>query len=317
MINLTLDEIKILLNTKTAKEIFKGNKDEIFRYLAYRTHPDNKKDDGSLFRLLNKKFEELTAKKTTITSKKRSYTIEGIFAEGDICTIFQTDNMLLKIGRSPKTKLDNERNLLKALSDNTEELAKLRYYYDVLLDSFTLPDGRSCDVFAENPHKITLENIKNKYQKGLPWNHCAWIFKRILAAIHYCHSCNHVHSAILPSHILVNPQDHGCMVIGLNHSYKIGEKCKTISPKYEALYAPEILKKESQDASTDIYMATQTLRWLLGDQILEEKRLKIFLDGLTLTRVSARMSSALEVHWALDEILRKVFGPPKFHKLEV
>ena len=312
---MNIKQLEKLLKTKTAKEIFGEDKDKVFRDLSFICHPD-RTGNADIFLLLNKKFDELIEKKTVITSKKRSYSIAAVFAEGDRSTLYMTDNMILKITRSPKTKLTAEREFVKATYNDTES-PKLHHYYDNLIDSFTLPDGRSCDVFPIDPDLVGLEQLKEKFPNGIDPKHIAWIFKRILSGVGFAHKVGFLHCGILPSHILICPKDHGALFVGLNNAMKIGEKMTSISPKYENMYPPEVLKKEEQDKSLDIYMAAKTCIWLLGDRLGEERKLKIFLEGLTLPNPKRRIDDAWGVHWHWDELLRKVFGEPKFQKLEV
>lgn len=300
----------IKLLQKTPQEIFGSEKDVIYRKLALQCHPDSG-GTTELFQLLNAKYEALNAPKTVITSKKQTYEIDGHFVSGDVTDFFRSSSRLLKVARLPIT-LSTERDTLKAIFDDTK-YQKLHAYYSPTIDSFSLPDGRNVNVFEYDDNFVSLEKVAESYPNGIDFRNLAWIMKRIATALALLHECGRMHGAVLPSHVLVNPKTHGAKIVGLNHGCKIGDSVKTISSKYKSMYASEILEKKTPDASTDLYMLGQTMLWLLKDTN-DEPKLRIFLEGLLVSQ-KKRIDSVWAAYTYWDELLKKVFGDPKWVEL--
>src|SRR6516164_8396933 len=101
----------------------------------------------------------------------------------------------------------------------------------------------------------------------------AWMWRRLLVALGFAHRCGLVHGAVLPEHVLIQPHDHGLVLIDWAYavaaSPATGERVTAISAAYAAWYPAEIMRKEPPAAGTDLAMAARCVVALLGGDPLQ------------------------------------------------
>lgn len=85
---------------------------------------------------------------------------------------------------------------------------------------------------------------------------------------------------------------------------------KAVVPQFKGFYPPEVFDKAPVDSTTDIYMASQTMNWLLNAETPQAFR--AFIRGCALKSPSQRPQDAWQVLKELDELLLNNVGPRRF-----
>ena len=310
----------------------------IFRRLAKIAHPDavkakDKTKAEEAMRRLNDWHDKAEAKiaagnygdrtsdEVVINTKSDAYKLKRRIAAGDISDVWISTNKagaeaLVKVVRSPANNdlMANEAKMLRHLQqDSPAKDLKVMRHIPVLLDSFELRDGKlkkRVNVLQYIPGGFTLAQVKEVYPKGLELADAAWMFNRLLAALLAAHQSNVVHGAVIPEHILIFPEDHNGLLLDWSYSVNIGGIVKAISQSRRSFYAPEILEKKPASAGTDIFMASNCLTWLCPSLPTPFGAL---VRACTLHQ-SRRMGDVGEVAERFAELLKAIYGPPKFRQ---
>lgn len=343
----TLDDVeKILKRVRTAKELFGPEPEKMHHVLLFITHPDRNPGDDkadSLFKEINRFWNSLSTPPAVIKSKKRSYTLLKILKAGDVADIHLgegigpdgvTHEYLLKISRivHGDKLLDNEQKIVKELLTKAGDTT-YRKYFPTLVESFPATDKiqKRVNVFLHEGKSHTAEDLHAKVPV-LDSRHLAWMFKRLLIAIGFAHKTGYIHGAVLPSHVLFKeivdsspPElDHGAMLTSWGHAIKFGDTVKTISIKYKEWYPPEVLAKKPATAGTDIYLAAKIMFYLAGVDpngkfTIPAKQIPIpmqrFFQSCLLPGAKMRPDNAWALHDEFDDLLKTLYGKPKFHHL--
>lgn len=149
------------------------------------------------------------------------------------------------------------------------------------------------EIEAEGGDWWLLSDFKKLHPRDV-----VWIGKRLFAALILAHRENWMHGDIHADAVMVNPADHGVVLMGWGSAVRAGEK-RTVRPVH---YDSQRTGRES----SDVYAVAQTL---LG-------------VGETSPRVGSRLKEFLLGGWgaqdafnALDEAAREDFGAPRFHEM--
>lgn len=246
--------------------------------------------------------------------KVGQYTLRDKLWNGDLTDIYGGNDIIAKIVRSSSNNslLDNERNNLDNLYKSGPSLGD---YLPEFKDSLTIRSkgkrARRANIFSYSPNYITLKEVGEKFSEGLDGRHIAWIFKRCLVCLGLNADAGIVHTAILPEHILINPQNHGGKLIGWTLSKKQGEKQNLIVKGRKMFYSPRILNKEGVSLWDDLYMLAKCM-------ISISKELPKPIDNFLLSLLmEGEIRHPWDLHEDFDKVLLKVYGLPKFIKLEV
>lgn len=347
-----------LVAASTPEAIFGAVKDNAthvvaveYRRIAKITHPDKYADISdqetatSAFKLLNILFQEAkkriragiygdvstpTPRPITISTRRRSFQLGDLFAQGDVCDIFRTtyngQKGLFKVTRNPADNdlLANEAKAVKALMTGTDEA--MRPYVPVLVDSFSFRDGsasinRHANVFENNDVLHSLKEVRQYFPAGLDARDMAWIWRRVLVGIGFAHANNIIHGAILPSHILIQPEQHGVVLVDWKYSVAPSERISAISSEYQAWYPPEVLAKEPVTPDIDIYMGAKCMVELMGGNPLTgelptsvPRAIRAFFRGTILDAKWQRPDNAWALKDEFDNVIDELW-PRKFRPL--
>lgn len=261
----------------------------------------------------------------TITTKRATHRIRekvgtdemAVFYRATTNTAHAGTDAMVKVARSPK---DNdlfavEARALKKLQEPTDEHGYpevLTRHYPPLLDTFVHSEGRRrANVTPYYSGFHTLAHIRNVFPKGVDPRHGVWIFRRLLMALAFAHDQGLVHGAVVPSHVLIEPQDHAVVLIDWCYSQVIDEESETnfikaVVPMYKALYAPEVFDKAPASAATDLYMAATLMSFLMP---VAPKPFRAFFKGVALTKPSMRPQNAWDLLREFDDLLRSIGKP--------
>ncbi len=267
-----------------------------YRELALKYHPDH--NIGN--KLAEERFKEINtayavignltarqnydalgiAKPLIIASKINKYHVKKKLAGGDICDIYLAQiewtkkDVILKIARTPRNNdmLENEANVLKDLYNLKDPKHEIfMQWLPKLIETFKLDNGtikRVVNVieYIGNTN-YDLEEVKLA-KPNLEMEHAVWMFNRIMGGLSYVHlDKGYIHGAILPPHIMINPETHGGIIIDWSYAVKKNTKITAISSKWKAFYPPEIFKKENATPAVDVWMGVKTIIYILGGDV--------------------------------------------------
>jgi hypothetical protein len=267
----------------------------------------------------------------------RTYTLEGLLAVGDVADIYcgtavgtsgtETEGQyILKVSRvrGGHALLDIERKTLASLLAAAGETT-YRKYLPSLVYSFPAPGKfpRRVNVFLSDPGFYTLEEVHAQHP-ALDGRHLAWIFKRLLTVLGFSHRQHTIHGAVLPCHVMVNAASHGLRLVGWGQSVPKGRPIRTIPTRYRDWFPPEALGKQPAGQATDLFLAARCIVYLAGGDPVTNwmpeavlQPLQRFLTTCLLESTCMRPDDAWALLEDFDELLRRQYGPPKFHELRV
>lgn len=180
-------------------------------------------------------------------------------------------------------------------------------YFPRLVDSLEV-DSLVVNVFEYDKTAVTLADVRDAYPDGIDPRDAAWMFNRLLEALHLLHSQDYVHGAILPHHFMIIPKTHEGFLVDFTHAVKQGNELDGRPLKKLWLYPEEIVKGEPVDFSTDIAMAANVFTSLV-DKVPPE--IQHVLNACTLGRAH-RVQYAEDVYKEMKQVLRRLYGPKTF-----
>ncbi|WP_433346205.1 serine/threonine protein kinase [Micromonospora sp. CA-111912] len=245
-----------------------------------------------------------------------AYRLGPLAHTGDLADLYDVGaDRLLKLPRNPT---DNDLMAREAHALRTvEERGDPRYlpYVPRLVDSFRHRDAatgaqRQISVLATAPGLRSLDEVRRAYPDGLDARDAAWMWRRLLVALGLAHRAGVVHGAVLPRHVLIDPDGHGVVLVDWCFSV-VGEGAvPALVPGHEDWYPPEAAAKRPCGPGTDLAMAARCMTWLMGDRAPRE--LRAFADGCRRPALNSRPDDAWRLLGELDEVLERLYGPRTF-----
>jgi hypothetical protein len=284
----------------------------VYRALAKLVHPDRVGPElapaaHAAFAALTALWSQLRAAPVTIGSDEVADYVES---ERDGVAV------LLKVARRPSDNdlLRREAEALRLVRASVHK--RHRAYLPPLRDAYTHRDrdtgaDREVNVFARLDGFVSLASVRAAFPGGLDARDVAWMWRRLLVAIGLAHRAGVVHGAVLPDHVLIQPEQHGLVLVGWCYA-AIGptDRVPAMVGRYRDWYPPEIPARERPTPATDIYLATRCAVALMGDRAPEP--LRRFARGCLLRPQLARPQDAWVLLGELDDVLERVFGPRRF-----
>lgn len=274
--------------------------------------------------------------KAVIHGRKGDYSIKEPIACGGVTTVYRGENgsgdigaLAIKIVNSPGDNdlAENEAAVLRHLRAEPEKWVKeFHKYLPELLDSLMIAaQNRRANILALLDGYYSLREVKQQYPDGIEPRAMAWIWKRLLTILGFAHKKGKVHGAVIPPHIMINPKNHGLVLLDWSFAVDIAgkadSKIKAINIDYERFYPPEVFNKNPADPSTDIYMAAKCMVDVLGgDAKTKElpksapKEVRMFLRSCLLEEQVLRANKAWALYRDFLELLETLYGPPKFYE---
>jgi hypothetical protein len=265
----------------------------------------------------------------TLQSPRRTYTLRQFLAAGDAADVHFAQAeaehpYVLKVSRTTEGNLllDNERQALVALLTEAGDTTYVKYL-PTLAESFLTADdsAKQVNVFLYEEGFYTLEQVHQRHP-ALDGRHLAWIFKRLLTVLGFCHHHNRLHGAVLPPHVIIHVANHGLQLVGWGQSVEIGQPIEASAPAFEAWYPPELANGQPASAATDLFLAARCLVYLAGGDPLTNQmaatvpvQMRRFLEACLLEGLRMRPDDAWGLIEEFDELLRRLYGPPTFHSL--
>jgi serine/threonine protein kinase len=260
------------------------------------------------------------------------WALHKCIANGDISDVYTgqrarwpTELAIIKLLRDPQdtAHFDNEWEVLQMLqrsdapgSDTFLTLLPHPIIHgDIITGSYA---GQRVNIFRwVSGFRHTFDEMLQVYPQGIPPRASIWIWRRILEVLSFLHNSGVAHGAILPSHLLVQENEHGVRIVGYSSAGPIGEKLRTVSQRYESFYPKSVRTLTTQ---LDLIMSARCIVAILGGNpetgTLPSRvppRLARLVQQIALT---APNSSAREAAWSIREelgvIASDVFGSPQF-----
>ena len=273
-----------------------------------------------------------------LTSRRRTYEVDALIGTDEVCQRyacrFESDGAgrlgLFKIARTSDDNdlVQNEARVLRQLRAD-KDLVRLWPFVPEVYDSFLYDDGRTearqANVVSRVPNVYSLEEIRAHYPHGVAPKDAAWMWRKLLIALGFAHARGSVHGAVLPPHILIEPDQHGLILdnwlYALPDPLESGAHLAAIVPVYEAWYPPEVFDKQPALPGFDILMGARCLVYLLGGDPLTGKvpasvpdPLASFIRGclLTVSRPADRPQQAWEVLTDFTQVIERLWGRRTF-----
>jgi serine/threonine protein kinase len=346
----TVDKIKAADAAKKPEKLFTvGDKalgsvwaeqvKDQYRDMVKMVHPDANPDIAeagdvmgtlnALHDLAQKKIAEHMWGKSSITitfDKGRTITDVEPFSKGDIGDIYKGildgKTVVVKVGTSAADLIKAESVTLRKMYES-KDIKNFGKYLPKLIDTIKV-NGKIANIFEFSPKTFTLEQVIAAYPDGLDGKAVAWMWRRMLEVISWAHGMNIVHGAIIPSNILIRPEDHGLVLLDWCYSVPMRSNGKAYVEKYKDYFPPELFRKMPLDGGADLYMIAKCVQALLTGNPQPKKwknsDLKLMTgiaDSCLLASPRSRASDTWEVYESLAKNLAKLYGPPKFIPFEM
>jgi hypothetical protein len=104
----------------------------------------------------------------------------------------------------------------------------------------------------------------------------------------------------------------------------MGQRITKLSLRYRDWYPPEVLAQQPASAATDLFLAARCMVYLAGGDPLSNRMpeavltpMHRFFDACVLESVRMRPDDAWGLLEDFDDLLWRLYGPPKFHPLSL
>lgn len=290
-------------------------REQALRRLTLAWHPDKNLNDpegaGAVLAHINELYQASDAPTEYPVGK---WIVTDEICAGDISSIYYTkDRCVLKIAndRADNDLMDREKRSLELLAKGSDHFAQ---YVPRHLDAFSA-SGRRVNVHSvENYPAHSLEDIKAKVP-NLDFRHIVWMMNRGLSVLGYAHRSGLIHGAVLPCHLMYEPEVHGLRLIDWCYSCESGQRIPAMVPDYESLYPIEVRNKFSVSPGTDMYMLAQSLH-SAAKYIIPQRFVPLFEWCFALAQ-SARPQDAFAFQDLWKAAAQEEYGSPKFIELVI
>ena len=169
---------------------------------------------------------------------------------------------------------------------------------------------------------FTAKQIRQRHPRGVPGEHVAWMFNRMLEAIGFAHQRGTVHAAVMPQHLLFDCHAHGLQLTDWTHAKRIGQPVSFVPRRYRTWYPATPLVRA--EPGLDIYMAARSARYLAGANASERacpetlpRPIDRFLQSCLIESNRMRPSDAWQLHEEFAELSETVYGEPRVCSLSM
>ncbi|GIJ27956.1 hypothetical protein Vqi01_31180 [Micromonospora qiuiae] len=315
----TDEAIRLVTTARDDDELFGADEPERrYRELVAVLHPDRLGWVGPGVRA---EATEAFVRVTTRWRARRGTVLRGYRCgrpaySGDLADLYDVGaDRLLKLPRDPRDNdlMGREERALRRLAERGDP--RWLPYVPRLVDSFAHRDAatgaeRRIVVLATAPGLHSLVQVRQAYPDGLDARDVAWMWRRLLVALGVAHRAGVVHGAVLPPHVLIEPDAHGVVLVDWCFSTEPHGVVPALVPAYQDWYPAEVTDRRPAGPGTDIAMAARCMTWLMGRQAPPE--LLTFARGCRQRVLRARPDDAWRLLGELDEVLHRLYGPRTF-----
>ena len=284
-----------------------GDAGRRYRRLARLTHPDACPGD----RRAAAAFAKLAA-----LWRRYGEECGPLVARGDIANLYRVRPGLLKLARDPADN-DLMRREAAALTQlRAEAEPRLRAYFPRLVQTRRRQEPgsgiqRHANVIGWLPGFVSLAEVSAAFPAGVDARDAAWMWRRLLVAIGAAHRAGIIHGAVLPEHVLIQPAEHGLVLIDWCYSVPApAGRLAAVPGRCRARYPPEVLAGQPAGPDLDIWLATRCMTELTG--AARPDPLTSFAAGCTLAGPRRRPDDAWQLLGEFDDLLERLYGPRRF-----
>ncbi|RAN97594.1 serine/threonine protein kinase [Micromonospora noduli] len=311
------EAIRLVAAARTDADLFGADQPaRRYRELVAALHPDRLPTDPAVRAEAIDAFVHVTtrwqARQATVLG---DYRLGALAHSGDLADLYDVgDDRLLKLPRRPTDNdlMAREAHALRTIAERGDP----RYlpYVPRLVDEFRHRDAatgaeRRINVLAAAPGLHDLDEVRRAYPDGLDARDVAWMWRRLLVVLGLAHRAGVVHGAVVPRHVLIEPNAHGVVLIDWCFSAAVGSTIPAVVPGH-GWDPEEVLKKQPSGPGTDIAMASHCMSWLMGPRVPRE--LHTFAQGCRQRSLGARPDDAWRLLRGLDQVLDRLYGPRTF-----
>ncbi len=270
----------------------------------------------------------------------KHWALERCIAHGERTDVYTgrrarwpTELVILKLLRESKDAelFENEWESLKTLHRSQARGADL---FGNLLPQLVLHGnlgsgqyaGMRVSIFRRaSGFRHTLEDVMKAHPQGIPPRTSIWVWRRILEMLSFLHASGMVHGALLPSHLLIQDNEHGVRMISFSCAGRPGEALRRVSPGYEGYYPQDHQPGRKLTAQMDLSMSARCVAAVLGGDpetaTLPEAVPVPLADVVRRVALHDTRTQTILDAWALREELgvlsERVFGPPAFNPIRM
>ena len=172
------------------------------------------------------------------------------------------------------------------------------------------PTPRSDPERSAAPGLRSLAEVRRAYPHGLDARDVAWMWRRLLVALGLAHRAGVVHGAVVPDHVLIEPDGHGLVLVDWCYAVEPGDRVPALVPAYADRYPPEVTARRPAGPGTDLAMAAGCMADLAGPHL--PRALRAFADGCAQPSPRQRPDDAWRLLGELDDVLERLHGPRTF-----
>jgi len=132
--------------------------------------------------------------------------------------------------------------------------------------------------------------------------------RRLLVAVGLAHRAGLVHGAVVPDHVLIQPGEHGLVLVDWCYATEPGQPVPALLDRHRDRYPREATT--AAGPQTDIAMVAQCMEYLMARRIPDP--LRAFADGCRRRYPHQRPDDAWDLLAEFDEVLGRLYGPRTF-----
>jgi len=284
------------------------------------------------------RYTDRTATSPTvrITTRKRAYEVGALSGTDEVCqrygcqfeAIGAAQAATFKIARMPDDNdlLQVEARVLRHLRADPA-FERLFPFVPELVDSFLYDDGQEAahqvNIIGSLSNVYSLAEIHAQYPHGIDSKDAAWIWRKLLIALGFAHARGVIHGAVLPPHILIEPDQHGLILdnwlYALHEPIESGAHLTAIVSAYEAWYPAEVFDRQPAVPGLDIFMGARGMLYLLGGDPITGKlpatvptAIASFFRGCLLPAPQHRPQQAWDLLNEFTQLIERLWGPRTF-----
>jgi hypothetical protein len=272
---------------------------------------------------------------TWISIKDHHWVLDTLLMHGDISDVYAgrrarwpTELVIVKLVRDSQdiALLDNEWEILQGLQASnapgadifTDLLPQPVMHGDISEGHFA---GSRVNIFRwASGFLHTFEEVCASYPQGIPARASIWAWRRILETLSFLHASGIVHGAVLPSHLLVQENEHGVRLIGYTAAGRSGDKLRYRSPHFESIYPSSVKSNSPLIAGLDLVMSARCMIRILGGDPakgwLPPAVPKLLGETIKRVALADPLNTKIQDAWALrqelGEIASSLYGHPEF-----
>ncbi len=274
-----------------------------------------------------------------IVSHKRAYDISALIDMGEVCQRYAccfdlngaARSGIFKIARTPH---DNdlvriEAQVLRHLRAD-KNFTRLFPFVPEVFDSFLYADRRTeprqANIVSRIENVYSLEEVHAQYPRGLDPKNVAWLWRKLLIALGFAQARGVIHGAVVPSQILIEPDQHGLIldnwVYAVPGPIEPDAHLTAIVSAYEAWYPSEVFARQPPAPSLDILMGARCMVYLLGgDPITGDvptavpQAIASFFRGCLVPAPEHRPQQAWDLLNEFTQLIERLWGPRTFRPL--